>query len=349
MLHHIGEQVGERKVLSQGEGDRRYWQLLGQRRRRQEIVLQHLLQVHALGGVEHEAVTDEALCKGVDFEGFGERKLASFNLLVSLFDFGGLEWGSSTQHCVEDDADGPVVDFIGVTILIFEHLRREIIRRSTNSLLALSLVVNLGSEAEISNLKLHALSQKEVAELKVPVDDFALVDVLHTFYELLDVVSGFELVEALASADQVRERLVVADVEHDVDVVLVFEVAIEAHDVLVGERAVDFDLTRQLLPCLGASQVLLAYHLECPGLILVLFSLDWRDSPNFVGLCEAALNRKKLSFGEELTLPRNRPRSYVMIWRGSSGAGFSGSCAADCYCEFFGGLTRSSIIYNKHI
>ena len=50
--------------------------------------------------------------------------------------------------------------------------------------------------------------------------------------------------QALSSLDQVRERLVLADIKHDVDVLLILKVAIKANNVLMVERPVDFDLTR---------------------------------------------------------------------------------------------------------
>ena len=38
-----------------------------------------------------------------------------------------------------------------------------------------------------------------------------------------------------------------ANIEHDINILFVFEVAIEAHDILVWEWAVDLDLWGQLL------------------------------------------------------------------------------------------------------
>jgi len=83
------------------------------------------------------------------------------------------------------------------------------------------------------------------------------MDILHSFNELVDVVSGFEFVKALASPDQVAKGLIMANVEHDVDVLFVFEVPIEAYNVLVDERAVDLDLTGELLTGFASSEVCL--------------------------------------------------------------------------------------------
>ncbi len=42
-----------------------------------------------------------------------------------------------------------------------------------------------------------------------------------------------------------------ADVQHDIDVFLVFEIAIEAHDILISQRPVNLNLARELLPGLS--------------------------------------------------------------------------------------------------
>ena len=46
-----------------------------------------------------------------------------------------------------------------------------------------------------------------------------------------------------------------ANVEHDIDVLFVFEVAIEAHNILVLERAVNLDLAGELLTSFASSKV----------------------------------------------------------------------------------------------
>lgn len=80
--------------------------------------------------------------------------------------------------------------------------------------------------------------------------------------------------QALAAPDQVTQRLVVANIEHDVNVVFVFEVAVEPHHVFVVERAVDLDLAGELLAGLRAGQVCLGNDFEGPGQGTVLFGLD---------------------------------------------------------------------------
>ena len=88
------------------------------------------------------------------------------------------------------------------------------------------------------------VSKEQVSQLEVAMDDFLGVDVLDGLHQLVDVVAGLDLVKSLTALDQVCQGLICADVQHDVDVLLVLEVAIEADDMLVIERPVNLDLTR---------------------------------------------------------------------------------------------------------
>ena len=127
------------------------------------------------------------------------------------------------------------------------------------------------------------------------MDDFLGVDVLTGLDQLVDVVPRLDLVESLAPAHKVREGLVVADVEHDVDVLLVFEVAVKAHDILVGQRSVDLDLARKLLASLGPGEVALGHDLQSPSLGLIVFSLDGLKAADLVALGESSFAQEALS------------------------------------------------------
>lgn len=271
-------------------------------------MIEHLFQVHALCEIHCEAATDEVLDIGAHGDVLWESECASTNLFVGLLDLLGLKRRSTVKHCVGDHADGPVVDFVAVATVL-ENLGSEVVRSSTNCSFLLALVEDLGSEAEVADFKTHSVGQEEVSKLEVAVNDLARMDVLHCQDELVDIVAGFHLVESLAALDQVRQRLVRADVQHDVHILFVFKVAVEADDVLVGERAMNFDFTGQLLTGLRAGQVGLGHHLEGPGQGLVLFSLDWFDSFDLVALSEASLPK------EAATLVANELARFVLVFR----------------------------------
>ena len=96
------------------------------------------------------------------------------------------------------------------------------------------------------------VSKEQVSKFEVAMDNLLGVDVLDGLHQLVDVVAGLDLVKLLAALNQVCQGLIGADVEHDVDILLVLEVAIEADDVLVIERSVNLNLTSQLLASLGS-------------------------------------------------------------------------------------------------
>ena len=136
-----------------------------------------------------------------------------------------------------------------------EDLWSQVVRGSANSALAFALVENLGGKSEISNLECHMVSKEQVSKLEVAMDDFLGVDVLDGLDQLVDVVAGLDLVKLLAALNQVCQGLIGADVEHDVHILFVLEVSIEADDVLVIERPVNLNLTREFLACLGSRQI----------------------------------------------------------------------------------------------
>jgi hypothetical protein len=129
-----------------------------------------------------------------------------------------------------------------VATVCVQHFGSEVVWRATDSLLFLPRVEHLSSESEITDFELHPVCQKQIAEFEVPVDDFLSVDVLTGLDKLIDVVAGFDLMKTLTATHKIRQGLIVTDVKQDVDVLLVFEVSIEPHDVFVVQRPVDLDL-----------------------------------------------------------------------------------------------------------
>lgn len=121
------------------------------------------------------------------------------------------------------------------------------------------------------------------------MDHLPRVNILHSFNELVDVVASLYLVQALASFDQVRKRLVLADVKHNVHILFILEVAIETHDVLMVQRSVDLNLTSELLTGLSSGQIGLRDNFESPSTIFVFFSLDRLNSFHLVALGETSL------------------------------------------------------------
>lgn len=64
---------------------------------------------------------------------------------------------------LHNDSDWPDVDFIRMP-LILQYLRSNIIRRSTDGLFLLTLILQPGGQPKISQLDLHILIQEQIPQ-----------------------------------------------------------------------------------------------------------------------------------------------------------------------------------------
>ena len=124
------------------------------------------------------------------------------------------------------------------------------------------------------------------------MDHLARVNILDSLAQLVDIVSCLNLMESLAALNEIRKRLVLADVQHDVDILTVLKIPIESHYVFIVERSMNLDFTGQLLTSLGPGQVCLWNNLECPCLCLVLLRLDWLNPLHLVALGKSSLSQR---------------------------------------------------------
>ena len=65
------------------------------------------------------------------------------------------------------------------------------------------------------------------------MDHLTGVDILDSLAELIDVVPSLYLVESLTALDEVRQRLILTNIQHDVDIFSILEVAVKAHHILI--------------------------------------------------------------------------------------------------------------------
>lgn len=124
-----------------------------------------------------------------------------------------LKGRSAVQHCVKNDTDRPEVNLIAVAICVLENFGCQIVRGTTDSFLALTLVKDLGCKAKITDFKLHALCKEQIAKFEISVDDPLAVDILYSLHQLVDIVASLNFMKALSSAHQIGQRLVMADVQ----------------------------------------------------------------------------------------------------------------------------------------
>ena len=124
------------------------------------------------------------------------------------------------------------------------------------------------------------------------MDHFPLMHILDALDELVDVVASLNLMQAFAPLDQVGKRLVLTDVQHNIHILFIFEVAIEAHDILVVQRPVDLNLARELLSRLCPGKIGLRDTFESPSGRLMLFSLDRLNPFHLVALGETTFSKE---------------------------------------------------------
>ena len=122
-----------------------------------------------------------------------------------------------------------------MALLSLEHFRGDIVGRTADRSLALTIELKLGCQTEITDLNLHLVVEEEVTELEISMNDAMTVKVFDSCADLIDVTLDFELVEALTTAQQLVQRLVLAQLEEDIDVLGVFEEVFEADDVVLVE------------------------------------------------------------------------------------------------------------------
>ncbi len=229
-----------------------YWDLVRNWDKTQKVVLKHLIEVHSKICVDNQTLLDKIFGKLAELDIFREGEGSALDFSVSVLDFLRLEWWASIKHGVENYSDSPVVDFIAMTTFSIQNLWCQIVWSSTDSSLSLTLEENLSSKSEITNLETHLLCEEKISEFQVSVNNLARVNVFESLAELVNVVASFNLMKSLASLDQVWERLVLANVKHDVDVLLVLEISVKANNVLIVKWSVDLNLTCQLLASFGS-------------------------------------------------------------------------------------------------
>ena len=157
------------------------------------------------------------------------------NSLVRRLDIRGLKGRLANDQGVDYHTNRPDVDLVRVTLFAFEDLRRDIVGSTANRALPLTIKLELGSETEIADLDLHLVVKEEVAQLQISVDDAMTVEVLDSGADLVDVALDFELMEALTPAQELVQRLILAELEEDVDILCVLEEVLKANDVVLME------------------------------------------------------------------------------------------------------------------
>lgn len=90
---------------------------------------------------------------------------------VRCFHVGRLERRFSNNERVDYDAQRPNIHLVRVAALAFEDLGGDIVRRTANRTLLLTIKVKLRGKAKVTQFDLHLVVKEEVAKLEVTMDD----------------------------------------------------------------------------------------------------------------------------------------------------------------------------------
>ena len=162
-----------------------------------------------------------------------ERILVHFDTSVSGFDIGGFKWRFSYDESVDDDSQRPDVDLVRVTGSALQNLGSDVVGRTANSPLFLSIKIELCSKTEITEFDGHFVIKEEISQFQISVDDPVGVKVFEGVDDLHGVALDFQLVEPLSPLQQFVHTLVVAELQQDVNIFTVFEEMHELSHILV--------------------------------------------------------------------------------------------------------------------
>lgn len=135
---------------------------------------------------------------------------------------------------------------------IEKHLRRNVVRRATYGLLALTGAFDECSESKVANFDIHVRIQEEVAKFEITMDDLVRVHVVTSSNELNHEESSLRFSEAATAAKHIHERTARAQLQRHVNIGFIFETLLEADDIGVLEGLVDLDFGVQLNACSAA-------------------------------------------------------------------------------------------------
>lgn len=114
--------------------------------------------------------------------------------------------------------------------------------------------------------------------------DHLLLHILQRAHDLQSVRLNLQLVQLFSVVQTLSEGLVWTQLQHNINVVFIFEVALKLANALVFYASVDFKLGHQLRFVTRIVQGLFFYHFQC-GLMLGLHIL------NLVASCKSPLSK----------------------------------------------------------
>lgn len=172
--------------------------------------------------------------------------IATFNFFVCHFNLVSLKWWSSEHQRIANNSSGPDVYLIRVPYCSLYYFRSNIIRCPTHSPLFLITELKLGSESKIPDFQIHVIIEENVTHFEIAVNNTITMHVLQRRDNLQHKISCLFDGQFFSLFYHLTQCLVSAELEYNVDILGVFEDAVELDNVLMVESLVDFNFGQQL-------------------------------------------------------------------------------------------------------
>mmetsp|Transcript_27605 Transcript_27605/g.64811 ORF Transcript_27605/g.64811 Transcript_27605/m.64811 type:complete len:211 (+) Transcript_27605:3275-3907(+) len=152
----------------------------------------------------------------------------------------------ANQTGIHDYTDRPNINLKRVTTsspITLDHLRGDIIWRSTDSLAYLVRRFQLRRQTQISNFNIHIPIKKKIAKLQVSMDDELIVNILCCFQKLPHEKRSFLFGQTLTTFDHFIHALIVTKFKQNVAIRFVLKEMFVLANVLMLECPMDFDFS----------------------------------------------------------------------------------------------------------
>ena len=147
-----------------------------------------------------------------------------------------VEWRRAREKRVQHASQRPKVDFHTVFRACCDFWRY-VVRSSAHCGVLFGRMIELSGQTEVTDLHLKVLSQKEIAQREVSMQDVMTLEVLHPVGDLNQKMASLRLAEGLAGLEVLLHLAAVAKLHDKVHVRIILEESQQFHNRWVSESA----------------------------------------------------------------------------------------------------------------
>lgn len=174
-------------------------------------MLKNFINGRSLAWIIIQDLGDEISCMIRDVNSLWEVVSIHSNPLVGGLHIGGLKGWLSNDKGIDDYSNGPDIDFIRMSLLSLKNFWCNIVWRTADCSLPLSIEFKLSSQTEISNLHFHFVIEEKITKLEISMDDSMTVEILYGCTKLVDIALDFQFMKTLPPSQKLIERLILTE------------------------------------------------------------------------------------------------------------------------------------------